>query len=71
MTIAKALLEAVTIVGAELLATAVFLVARVLIPINSSKATDLVAAGWTTVSSPFYWLLVVGTVTEVVWLFRR
>jgi fucose permease len=78
MTIAKTVLEAVTIVSSEVLVTAIFVVCVVPMLVlgvkhdpGTMKAVGLGAACWVTITSPFYWLLMVATVTLVVWLFRR
>ena len=56
----------------ELLVTCIFVVVVVPMLIGGhAKATKLQLAGWVTVTSPFYWLLVEATVTVVVWVFRR
>ncbi|MGA7769967.1 MAG: hypothetical protein WCA27_27540 [Candidatus Sulfotelmatobacter sp.] len=72
MRIGKALVEALTIIASELVATAVFVVAAApwLFP-RDVKAVGLAAALAATFTSPFYWLLLVATVAGVVGLFRR
>ena len=73
MTIIKALVEALTVIGSELLATAVFILFVVpwMPGARDAKAIGLLAACATTFTSPFYWLLLVATVAGVVGLFRR
>jgi hypothetical protein len=77
MTIAKVLTQALAIIASELLVTAIFVVVVVpmLIGVRQDnaigfQAIKLQAAVWLTFTSPFYWLLVVATVTLVVWLFQ-
>jgi hypothetical protein len=71
MTFTKVLLETLTIIGSELAATAIFMIVVILNPGGNAKATGLGLVGMATITSPFYWLLVVATVAVVVWLFRR
>ena len=56
----------------ELVVTVIFAVVVAPILLRGTNASEVhLWVIWVTVTSPLYWLLVVATVTVVVWLFRR